>query len=147
VRLFTVEEANALLPKVEGMLIELQRQAAVLAEKQQELAEAQVHASSNGHSVAEKLAAAQRELDQLVACGHDPQRMTDMLKALGLDAKAVARAEPALLRDMQRICGVCQAAEECASELAAGTAVHNYRDFCINTPTLDALSAAAKAQA
>jgi len=87
------------------------------------------------------------ELDQLVACGHDPQRMTDMLKALGLDAKAVARAEPALLRDMQRICGVCQAAEECASELAAGTAVHNYRDFCINTPTLDALSAAAKAQA
>jgi len=66
VRLFTVEEANALLPKVEGMLIGLHRQAAVLAEKQQELAEAQVHASSNGHSVAEKLAAAQRELDQLV---------------------------------------------------------------------------------
>jgi uncharacterized protein YjiS (DUF1127 family) len=81
------------------------------------------------------------DLDRLVAAAHDPQQLSAMLEALGIDEQELTRLDPALLRDMRRICGLCRAADECACELASGTAVHNYRNFCINTPTIDALRA------
>jgi uncharacterized protein YjiS (DUF1127 family) len=85
------------------------------------------------------------QLDELIAKGHDPRQLPDMLKALGVDEQALKCAEPALLRDMQRTCGVCQAVDECMCEIAAGTAVHNFHDFCSNAPTLDSLKAAGRA--
>ena len=79
------------------------------------------------------------DLEQLVERGHDPHQLPGMLKALGLDEAAVARAEPAMLRDMQRLCSFCEATGVCRESLDAGIAATSYRDFCINAPTLDAL--------
>jgi hypothetical protein len=66
VQLFTLEEANALLPRVETMLRELRRQREALAEKQHEYADAVQQSSSNGHGMSEKLAAQRTEMQQLV---------------------------------------------------------------------------------
>ena len=95
--------------------------------------------------IAHDLGVSACELEQMVERGHEPAQLEGMLNAVGLDGAELARAEPALLRDMQRICSACQAVQECRSEVAAGTAMHNYGDFCINAPTLDALKAAARA--
>ncbi|MBV9120719.1 MAG: DUF2203 domain-containing protein [Chloroflexi bacterium] len=64
-RLFTVDEANRLLPAVADLVRSMQAQGAELAQKQRAYADAQQYTSSNGHSVEEKLAAARAELERL----------------------------------------------------------------------------------
>ena len=80
------------------------------------------------------------DLDRLVAAGqHSADEMPKMLKALGIDVAAIARAEPLLVRDMQRVCSLCHDKAHCHSELAAGTSADHYKDYCPNAPTIDAL--------
>ena len=66
-QLFTIQEAQALLPTVEGLLRDLVEGRQELAEKQAELEEAEAHTSSNGHSVEEKLFGRRKEIEELVA--------------------------------------------------------------------------------
>src|ERR1700686_4178881 len=107
--------------------------------RQRERYELERMGSAEFNRLAHDIGVSPSDLDQLVAKGRDPEQLALMLQALVIDEQALARLEPALLRDMRRICGVCQASDDCARELACGTAVHNYREFCINTPTLDAV--------
>lgn len=81
------------------------------------------------------------ELERMVEAGHDPARLSEMLRALGLDEAALARAEPAMLRDMQRLCSLCEAVGTCRHALDAGIAPTTYRGFCVNAATLEALKA------
>ncbi len=81
------------------------------------------------------------ELERMVDAGHDPERLSEMLRALGLDEAALRRAEPAMLRDMQRLCSLCETAGICRHALDAGIASTTYRGFCVNAATLDALKA------
>jgi hypothetical protein len=62
-----------------------------------------------------------------------------MLLALSVDPKALAETDPAVLRDLQRICIVCSQKGRCQHELAEGTATEHFREFCPNAYTLDAL--------
>lgn len=85
------------------------------------------------------------DLDRLVAAGeHGADEMPTMLKALGIDVKDLQRAEPLMVRDMQRVCGLCRDKTHCHGELAAGTAAQHYREYCPNAPTIDALGELAK---
>ena len=59
------------------------------------------------------------------------------LTALGIDEAALWRAEPALLRDMERVCSFCTHKRRCREELAAGTAATNYVEYCENAETID----------
>jgi len=61
------------------------------------------------------------------------------LTALGIDETALSRAEPALLRDMERVCSFCTHKRRCHEELAAGTAATNYVEYCENADTIDTL--------
>jgi hypothetical protein len=62
-----------------------------------------------------------------------------MLLALSVDPKTLAEADPAVMRDLQRICILCGQKGRCHHELAKGTAAKHFREFCPNAYTLDAL--------
>ena len=93
--------------------------------------------------VAHDIGVSTRELEQMVDAGHDPERLPEMLRALGIDEAALARAEPAILRDMQRLCSLCETVGTCRHALDAGIAPTTYRSFCVNAATLAALKAQA----
>jgi hypothetical protein len=63
-----------------------------------------------------------------------------MMTALELDAGEVAAREPTVMRDLQRVCSMCEEQGRCAYELADGTAKYRYAKFCPNAETLDALN-------
>ena len=95
--------------------------------------------------IAQDLRISPDELDRLVQAGpHSADEMPKMLKALGIDVADLARVEPLLVRDMQRVCSLCQDKAHCHGELAEGTAAQHYRDYCPNAPTIDALGELAK---
>jgi len=61
------------------------------------------------------------------------------LTALGIDEAALRRAQPVLLRDMERICSFCTHKRQCHEQLAAGTAATNYVEYCENADAIDTL--------
>ncbi len=65
-----------------------------------------------------------------------------LLVALHVDPQEIAKANPAVMRDLQRLCIACANKKQCAHELAQGTAAEHFRDYCPNAFTLDALFAA-----
>jgi hypothetical protein len=62
-----------------------------------------------------------------------------MLLALSVDPQALAKTDPAVMRDLQRLCIVCSQKARCQHELAEGTAAEHFCEFCPNAYTLDAL--------
>jgi hypothetical protein len=65
--------------------------------------------------------------------------LTQMLEALGIDPDALDRFQPAVMRDLQHHCCLCENKTECRDELAAGRAGARFGEFCVNADTLDAL--------
>src|SRR5262249_2164779 len=62
-----------------------------------------------------------------------------MLIALSVDPQAPAKADPALMRDLQPLCIRSSHHGRRRDELARGTAAEHFREFCPNAYTLDAL--------
>jgi hypothetical protein len=62
-----------------------------------------------------------------------------MLIALRVDPHVLVNTNPAVMRDLQRLCVVCSQKGRCEHELAKGTASEHFREFCPNAFTLDAL--------
>ncbi|WMT73434.1 hypothetical protein [Bradyrhizobium sp. Ash2021] len=88
--------------------------------------------------VARDLNVTPADLEMLVRQGSDgANELPYTLTALGIDEAAVWRAEPALLRDMERVCSFCTHKRRCHQELAAGTAATNYVEYCGNADTID----------
>ncbi|WMT73411.1 hypothetical protein [Bradyrhizobium sp. Ash2021] len=88
--------------------------------------------------VARDLNVTPADLEMLVRQGSDgANELPYALTALGIDEAAVWRAEPALLRDMERVCSFCTHKRRCHQELAAGTAATNYVEYCGNADTID----------
>jgi hypothetical protein len=77
------------------------------------------------------------ELDALVDQGpHAADELPKLLKALGIDEADLARTEPMVLRDMERVCALCHHKRQCDRELAAGTSAEHYQGYCPNAPTI-----------
>ncbi|WP_315740675.1 MULTISPECIES: DUF6455 family protein [unclassified Bradyrhizobium] len=84
------------------------------------------------------------DLDELVRHGeHAADELPRMLKALGIDEASLGRAEPLVLRDMERVCAMCKDKPRCHRDLAAGTSAEHYEEYCLNAPTIDRLGTAA----
>jgi hypothetical protein len=66
-------------------------------------------------------------------------QLPKLLRALGVNASALARQDPSTMRDLQRLCITCGAKRRCEHELEAGTAAKNFRGYCPNAYTLDTL--------
>ena len=90
--------------------------------------------------VARELNVTPADLERLVRQGSQgTNELPYTLTALGIDETALRRAEPALLRDMERVCSFCTHKRQCHQELAAGTAATNYVEYCENSDTIDTL--------
>jgi len=78
-------------------------------------------------------------------------RADDLLRrrmlALELDPFEMALSDPALLRHLQRCCGLCESREDCASDLVRASAGQawqgrdDWRDYCENALALEMLIA------
>jgi Family of unknown function (DUF6455) len=62
-----------------------------------------------------------------------------MLVALGVDPKNLEDNDPAVIRDLQRLCITCGYKRTCEHALSEGKAADDYHDFCPNAFTLEAL--------
>lgn len=63
------------------------------------------------------------------------------MKALGIDRKGVAQAQPETFRDLQRVCTLCESHRQCARDLARDSNDPAWEDYCPNVATLRALNA------
>ncbi len=80
------------------------------------------------------------DLEVLVRQGsQSADELPHVLTALDIDEAALSRAEPALLRDMERVCSLCTHKRRCHRELAAGSAAVNYVEYCENADAIDML--------
>jgi uncharacterized protein YjiS (DUF1127 family) len=94
--------------------------------------------------IADDLLISPGDLDELVRRGpHAADELPAMLRALGIDAHKLARTEPMLLRDMERVCAMCKQKTRCDRDLIAGTAADHYESYCLNASTIDRLDRSA----
>jgi hypothetical protein len=80
------------------------------------------------------------DLDELVRQGpHSADELPNMLKALGISEANLAKTQPMLLRDMERVCALCGHKRQCDRDLIAGTAAEHFAGYCPNAPTIEQL--------
>ena len=109
-------------------------------ERRREIAELCTCDAIGREKIAIDLGVSPDELDQLVRRGpHAADELPKMMAALGLDAKAIARAQPLVMRDLERVCALCEQKKQCGRDLAAGTAAQHYKEYCANADTLATL--------
>ena len=90
--------------------------------------------------IASDLRMSSADLEALVRQGpHSADELPKMLTALGIDQNDLARTEPLVLRDMERVCALCSHKRQCDRDLAASTAAAHYEEYCANAPTIDGL--------
>jgi len=90
--------------------------------------------------IANELSVSPSDLSELVRQGpHAADELPRMLKVLGIDEEALARTQPLVLRDMERVCALCHHKGECVRDFASGTAAEHYEEYCPNAPTIDVL--------
>ncbi len=106
-----------------------------------ELSEVRQMDRSDFERIASDLRVSPGELDTLVDRGpHAADELPKLLKTLGIDQSDLARTEPMVLRDMERVCALCHHKRECDRDLAAGTSAGHYEGYCLNAPTIGALT-------
>ena len=70
---------------------------------------------------------------------HAADLLQELLDVLGLDKNGVENDEPLVMRDLERLCTTCREKRRCRFDLANGVIADNFRDYCPNAFTLDAL--------
>jgi len=109
----------------------------------QELNEMRQLNTSEFDRIASDLRVSHADLNELVRNGpHAADELPKLLKALGIDEKSLARIEPLVLHDMERVCALCHNKRECDRDLAAGTSAERYQGYCLNAPTIEQLGQA-----
>lgn len=79
----------------------------------------------------------------LLACNRgNPKNielMNRLLAELGIDAEALAREQPGVLQDMERLCGMCKNTQQCRHDLDNADAKSHFTEYCLNTTTIHAI--------
>jgi uncharacterized protein YjiS (DUF1127 family) len=90
--------------------------------------------------IASDLQVSPGDLNELVRQGpHAADELPKLLELLGIDQQALERTQALVLRDMERVCSLCQQKGECDRDLAAGTSAEHYQGYCPNADTIDIL--------
>jgi Family of unknown function (DUF6455) len=106
----------------------------------QEIREIRDLDSAEFANIAHELCITPADLDTLVRQRpHAVDQLPKLLRALGIDEKALSRTEPLVLRDMARVCALCQQKHRCDRDLNAGSSAQHYEEYCLNASTIDAL--------
>jgi hypothetical protein len=58
-----------------------------------------------------------------------------------LELDPATQVEPAVVRDLQRVCSLCVSKRKCSHDLASHSSDPAWREYCPNVETLDALIA------
>lgn len=91
-------------------------------------------------SVASDLRVTPAELHELVRQGpHSADELPRLLHTLGIEEADLARSEPAVLRDMERVCAQCGSKSRCTNDIERGVAARTYGDYCPNTVTIESI--------
>ncbi len=67
--------------------------------------------------------------------------LTQRMQQLRLDAADIARVEPQVIRDLQRVCTLCASKGKCEHDLARDRSDPVWQEYCPNAMTLAALLA------
>jgi uncharacterized protein YjiS (DUF1127 family) len=106
----------------------------------QELNEMRQLNASEFDRIASDLRISPADLNELVRHGpHAADELPKLLKALGINEADLARVEPLVLHDMERVCALCQHKRECDHDLAVGASAEHYKEYCLNAPTIEQL--------
>jgi hypothetical protein len=91
-------------------------------------------------AIAHDLRMTPADLDTIVREGpRAADELPRVLEVLGIDAAALSRSEPAVLRDMKRVCISCERKVQCNNDLEIGVSARDYEDYCLNAQTMNAL--------
>ncbi|MTV17777.1 MULTISPECIES: hypothetical protein [Bradyrhizobium] len=105
-----------------------------------ELGELRELDTASFNQIASDLRISPGDLNELVRQGsHSADELPKLLEALGIDQEKLARTEPLVLRDMERVCSLCNHKRQCEDDLAAGVSPARYHRYCLNASTIDAL--------
>lgn len=111
-------------------------------EHRRELSEMRQMDRQNFEQIASDLRISPSTLEDLVRKGpHAADELPKLLQALGIDEADLASSHPLMLRDMERVCAVCQRKGECDRDIIAGTSAERYKSYCLNAPTIEELRA------
>lgn len=103
----------------------------------QELSEIRHLNTAEFDRIASDLRISPSDLNELVLHGpHAADELPQLLKALGISEEDMARVEPLVLQDMERVCALCGQKRICDRDLAAGTSAEHYGEYCLNAPTI-----------
>ena len=72
------------------------------------------------------------DLEELVRRAPTADELPRLLEALGISAQDVARVEPMVVQDMERVCALCESKRECDRDLASGASAEHYQEYCLN---------------
>ncbi len=84
-----------------------------------------------------------RGADLRVLAGKWPDGATLLARriaALGLDTVDLGRAQPQVMRDLQRVCSICMNKRACEHDIDRSPSNPAWRDYCANADTFDAVS-------
>ena len=91
-------------------------------------------------AIARELGISPGELAEIAKKGpHAADLLQKLLVVLGVDANGLAHDNPLVIRDLQRLCVTCGFKRRCECDLERGASAENFRDYCPNAFTLDAL--------
>jgi hypothetical protein len=91
-------------------------------------------------NVAQDLGLSPNELRALAAKGTGAAKeLPCLLGALRINPQTLAEKEPLVLRDLQRVCSLCDQKHACDRDIAAGTLATHYQSYCANADTVRAL--------
>ena len=73
------------------------------------------------------------DLEELVRRGpHAADELPRLLEALGISARDLARVEPIVGANLERVCALCESKRECNRDLASGASAEHYQEYCLN---------------
>jgi hypothetical protein len=86
------------------------------------------------------------DLRRMVKLGPDATKLLlSRMDALHLNGDALARSEPDVMRDLQRLCSICASKKRCKRNLAHDPENPVWRQYCPNEGTFAALQRSAAA--
>jgi hypothetical protein len=95
------------------------------------------HMASDLHLTTDELRAILRHAPD------DAKLMRRRMAALELDPERLARRQPGVMRDLERLCSICPTKKRCVKELAQDPDNPAWREHCLNALTLSALQSGA----
>jgi hypothetical protein len=82
--------------------------------------------------IANDLQLSSADLEELVRSAPTADELPRLLEALGISARDLARIEPTVGANLERVCALCESKRECNRDLTSGTSAEHYQEYCLN---------------